>query len=377
MALLSVLLSLNLLTKIPEVGLVTLQRIGASSLNIAVFESLKFVMVVAVLKWRPTIDAILLAMSLATALRLAALLLQMRDTPWFALTPRMGEQFRYSMALCLPGLLNNAGIYAHQYIVGHLFSPLEYAIYAVACFQIPLIGALGSSINEVLLVRAAEYRSKGRHEDLYKLWLSACRKAQTILLPITVAFAILAVPLITLFFTARYVASAPLFVLILLGLPFSGIFQDGIFRACVAMRTYSVFYALRVVLGVGLGLLGAKYFGLLGAAGSSLLALFILNALQLIEVAELLQQPMAHVLPWRDLGRIAFACAIAGIPAGACAWLIHAPWLALAAGLLLYGAAYAGLALRLGLVRREELRRLWEDVRKIQLWLGFLCTKAV
>ncbi|MBI1749152.1 MAG: lipopolysaccharide biosynthesis protein [Acidobacteria bacterium] len=376
MALLSALLSLNLLTKIPEVGLVTLKRIGASSLNITVFESLKFVMVVAVLKWHASIDSILAAMILATALRMAALLVQMRDTAWFSLTPRLGEQFRYSMSLWLPGLLNNAGIYAHQYIVGYYFNPEQYAIYAVACFQIPLIGVVTSSVNEVFLVRATEFRSQERFDDLYRLYQNACRKVLMILVPAAVAFAALSRPLIELLFTKRYLASAPLFVLIVLALPLSGLLQDGIFRACAAMRAYSLFYMMRVALALGLGVIGARWFGLWGAAVSPLLALLTLNIAQLHKVRELLRVSFARVLPWKEMAKISLASAAAALPAMACARLFSRAWMALGAGLVVFGIVYAALALFLAVIHPEERRAILDAVRAGFCRLGLMSERT-
>jgi len=360
MVLLSLYLGLSLLSRILETSLITLERVGLLSGNTAVFEAMKALAMVAVVWKGGGVAALLWAMVIVTALRVFHLLHVTRESVRLAVGPEFGSQFRYSMALWLPGLLNASGMYAHQYIVGHYFSPDAYAIYAVACFQIPLLGPLASSVLEVFLVRATSYWGRGQRAEVLQIWREGCRKALMLFVPATVLLAVLAVPLITLLFTRRYLASAPLFALIVLSMMFYGLLQDAIFRACSAMRAYSFFYFLRVVLGISLGLVGVKFFGLWGAAVSTLLTIIVVNIWQLVQVGRLLQVPFSGVLPWRDVGKIFLVSLLAALPAAACGLWIPWAWIALGAGSLLFGAVYVFAGLRSGLIRAEELRYAME-----------------
>jgi O-antigen/teichoic acid export membrane protein len=376
MKLLAAFLAFSLFTKAPEAALITLERVGALAFNTVFFESLKFAMILVVLRAHGGIDAILWAMLLATVLKLAHLLWTLRDTGLSLAGGGFGALFSYSMLLWLPGLLNLAGTYAHQYIVGFYFDPSVYAIYAVACFQVPFMGALSNSVAEVLLVRATEYHAGRRQADLLQMWHHACRKALLIFVPVVIACAALSVPFITTLFTSRYRASAPLFVPIVLGLVFSGLFQDTMLRAYGAMRAYAGFYILRVVLALSLGVAGARWWGLWGAAFSTLASLIILNFWQLIKVAELLEVPFTRVLPWREIGRICLVSGLAAGPAAAAASLVPRPVYALLAGSALYAAVFTVLAPRLGAVRAEESREFTLQLRAAAGRLGILPTKA-
>lgn len=347
MALLAAYLSLNLLAKVPEAGLITQERAREFAINTVLYETLRFGFVLAALYWNASITWILAAMTAAAAIRLLLLLPLVRMV--FRLAESFREQFQHAMALWLPGLMNNSAVYAHQYIVGYYFLPEEYAIYAVACFQVPFMGVMFSSLNEVFLVRATRLASHGERAEMLRLWHNACAKSLFIFIPVTVGLAVLARPLITFFYTERYLASVPLFAVILLALPFNGLFQDGVFRAFNRMRAYAFFYTLRIVLALGLGIAGVHFFGLWGAAVSSTLAIFLLNAAQLVKVAELLRAGFSHILPWGQILRILLASAVAAVPAWLVEQTIRQPLLALALGCAVFGAVYLGMMLALRL----------------------------
>jgi O-antigen/teichoic acid export membrane protein len=376
MPLLAAYLALSLLAQAPEAWLITLQRIGTTSFNIGFYEGLKFILILSALAWDANVSGLLLAMLIAVACRLVHFFLHLRGDLEFSAPLFSGEQWAYSMMLWLPGLLNIAAIYAHQYIVGHYFEPATYAVYAVACFQIPFMGVLVTSIGEVLLVRATELRLQGRQAEIRRVWLSACRKAQVLFLPVTVALAVLARPLITALFSERYLASVALFVVIVLGLPFQGIFQDAMFRAYSAMRLYFFFYVLRLVLALGLGLAGVHWLGLWGAALSTLLVQAIVNVWQLTKVKTLVGLPFGQVLPWKEIGKIGLTSAGCGVLAAAATQFVRWAPLALLVGLGVFGMTYLTLAVKLSLISYEEMRNLKEGIRAGFGRLAWLRPKA-
>jgi len=377
MGLLAAYISLSILAQLLEAALITLERIGTASASLGIFEPLRFALILAALWRTDTVVALLWAMVVATALRLVFLVYQLRDSIRLSLTRQFSEQFRYAMSLWLPGSLNVAGTYAHQYIVSFYSNPADYAVYAIACFQIPLLGILSTSVAEVLLVRATKCNSEGRPGDIYRVWLNACRKSLLVFLPITVGLAVLAKPLITVLFTARYLASVPLFVLLLMSLPFNALFQDSLLRAYAAMRAYSFFYLLRAGLSIGLAAAGVWWLGLWGVALSTLVTVAVVNLWQLVKVADLLKVPFAKVLAWEDIGKILLASAAAALPAAACAHWLAMPAAALAAGLPLFGAVYLGIVLKLGLFSREETRNLLAEAKAGVGRLALLREKAI
>jgi O-antigen/teichoic acid export membrane protein len=134
-------------------------------------------------------------------------------------------------------------------------------------------------------------------------------------------------------------------------------------RAYGAMRAYACFYFLRVALALGLGIAGARWFGLWGAAISTTAALAILNYAQLWKVAALLEIPFSRVLPWKDLGKIALASGGSAVLAALCASVLERPAVALVAGGVVFGATYLILIRMLGLLDADDTRHLFDSVR--------------
>jgi len=362
-ALLALFLAFSALTRLWEVQLIAEQRASAAAAVIGGFEGLKVGLMLAVLLLAPQIHLLLWAMVAATGVKMAAF-------AWFLARPRgwtteaqgtttegqrFGKQWAYALALWIPGSLNILAMQAHQFIIGFSFSPAEFALYSVACFQIPLLGVLGTSVGEVLLVRATQYRAAGRKDQTYRVWQNACRKSFLIYLPVSVALAALAEPLMVALFTAKYSASAPLFAILAAALPFQVTFHDAVLRACGAMRAYGLFYILRLALSIVLGVAGAQWLGLAGVAVSSVAALLLVNLAQHLYVTRLLGVGLGQGMPWQDLGRMAVFSAVAAAAALAVSVPLSAwPWLALAAGLTAFGLVFAGLAWKSSLLRAEE-----------------------
>jgi hypothetical protein len=193
---------------------------------------------------------------------------------------------------------------------------------------------------------------------------------------------VLAQPIIVTIFTDRYRASAPLFAVMVLGLLSYGIFQDSLFRACSAMKTYGMFYALRAVLGVGLGFAGLKLWGLWGVALSTVLAVGIVNILQLVPAAKLLQVPFGKVLPWRDVAKMLLAAGVATSGVGILLCTSSSPAISLIAGFPLFGILYGGLAIKLGVVSSADVLVVLREIRtcfgrkSLTRWKSSLATQG-
>lgn len=376
---LAVYIGLSAITRLWEVQLVAEQRVPLAALVTGGFEALKVGLMFASLAIQPGIAGLMWALVGSVSLKMMAyawfLLREFRSSAAGEASGG-GEQFRYAMALWVPGILNTLAMQAHQFIVGYSFTPAEYAIYSVACFQVPLIGVLTTSIIEIMLVRVTQARAEGREEEVRQVWYQASTKSLLVFVPIAVGLAAAAHPLIVLLFTPKYAAAAPLFAILMASLPLSAVFTNNMLRAYGAMTDYAKFYTARLILGLVLGIAGVVWMGMWGVALSSVVTLYLIVGWQLTRVAELLRVSFAVVLPWRDIGKILTAALLAAVPAGAWAWLIPWPAAAVAAALSSYAAVYALLALKMGLLQREDLRGLSNDAMRLVARLRAAQSKA-
>lgn len=379
--LLAVYIGLSAVTRLWEVQLVAEQRVPLAALVTGGFEALKVGLMFAALAIQPGLPGLMWALVAGAGAKGVGY-------AWFLLrefafrdegpgeSGHTGEQFGYAMALWLPGILNTLALQAHQFIVGYYFTPAEYAVYSVACFQVPLIGVLTTSIIEVMLVRVTEARAQGRDDEVRHVWHQASVKSLLVFVPIAVGLAAVAQPLITLLFTRAYAAAAPLFAILMISLPLNAVFTNNMLRAYGAMGDYAKFYATRLVLGLALGIAGVTWLGMWGVALASVVTLYLIVVWQLARVAGLLRLRFAEVLPWPALGKILLASLLAALPAGACAWWIAWPALAVAAALASYAATYTVLAVKMNLLQRADLRGVAEDALRFLAHLGILPSKA-
>ncbi len=110
----------------------------------------------------------------------------------------------------------------HNYFVSHHFEPATFAVYAVGCFQLPLLGMLSSSFASALNPELARHKEADDHQAIIRLWRVVILKLGLFFVP---AFALLFVirhEFITVLFTTNYEASVPIFAVnlfsILLGM---------------------------------------------------------------------------------------------------------------------------------------------------------------
>ena len=363
-------LGFSVVTRLWEVQLISQQRIVAAGLVTGGFEAFKALLLFAVLFIEPSIHWIVWALVVATGAKVLCFLvfLAREKRPDIAGQIVTSEFMNYSLALWIPGAVNVLAMQAHQFLVGFSFTPEEFAVYSVACFQLPMLAVLTTSVIEVMLVRITAAHGAGRHEEVVQVWNAATAQSMVFFIPLVLALAAMAVPLITLLFTARYVSAAPLFAILTLSLPLTAIYTNNVLRAFGAMKEYTAFYFLRLVLSLGLAWAGVTWYGMWGAAISSVAALYVVTALQLRTVTRLLQVPFRRILPFAEMGKITIASIAAAVPAFAAAQWLTRPVVALLAGGLAFAGIFGAMALWLGIVRRQEvhhrLNELWKAIRR-------------
>ncbi len=376
MGLLTLFLGFSAVARCWETELIAANRTPLASLVIFGSEALKVVLMAAAVMIFASLVWLVWALVFAAAAKCVAFVVSLivdseaGTVERRALAP-LRQQLHYGIALWIPGVIRLLSLQAHQYIVGHYSLPATFAIYSVACFQVPFLGMLSVSISEVFLVRATQCWSRGERQELYSLWQGTCRKALLFYIPVATALAALAHPVITLLFTRRYAASAPLFAMMVFTVVLDGVFQGPMLRACCAMQAYTAYNVVRGIVAVLLGAFATKVWGLWGAAASLLATTVLINLAQLISVARLLQVPYSAVLPWRDIGKVFVASALAAIAVWITSLHIESQPSAIAVGCALFGCIYGAMLLVTRLVRVNDctslLRRTTAAVREAML----------
>ena len=296
-----------------------------------------------------SVTAVLWGALAFAVLRLAATLVTLRrEFP--ALAPDRAlfrRQLAYAVPFGAAVLVEILQQNLHQYVVSAQVEPAVFAIYAVGCLQIPLIDLIAGPSGNVMMVRMSE---KGiGPAGMLALWHGTVRKLAFVFLPLAAFLMVAAKDLIETLFTARYAASAPIFVawsatVVLCCLP-----TDCVLRVHAGTRyLFAVNVARLVAVIVSIGPL-MKAFGLIGAALATLVGMAVAKGAMLWRISRLLEAGPVRLLPWGSLASSAAVGLGAALPVlFAGPFLGGSPVVRLAADTVIFAAAGLLLFLLLG-----------------------------
>jgi O-antigen/teichoic acid export membrane protein len=248
----------------------------------------------------------------------------------------MRAQLTYALPLAYAGLLWWLQGFVHHYFVSNRFGAAAYAVYAVGCFQLPIVGIMQESVGSVVIRRINELRRRNETQEMVRLATQTVRSLAAFSFPLYALLLVTGHEFITVLFTPRYLASWPIFAVNLSLIPLAIVAPvcDAVFRACpeelpffVKART-----ALAVPLLVGLWIATGR-FSLVGAVGVVVGVTFTERLVLGVRTARVLG------LSWRDLGRFGDVARLGGA-AGVAGVATH-----LARGILLANGLAAPLAL--------------------------------
>ena len=131
----------------------------------------------------------------------------------------MREQFSYSLPFAAGTFMVLVQTNYHQFLLARRVSAAEYAIYAVGCSNLPLIGLLRESVNSVMIPRMSFLHQQGDRHGMVKLAASSIRKLGFFYLPVVAYLSFLAAEFIAALYTPRYLASRSIFLFNIAAVP--------------------------------------------------------------------------------------------------------------------------------------------------------------
>ena len=261
----------------------------------------------------------------------------------------LDEQIRLVTPLGLGSILNKANDFG-RVVVGSVLGPVPLAIYSTAHYQVPLVNIVQTSLSDVIFPDLVKRAQRDPAEGL-RLWKRAQMMVAAVIVPAWMLLSYFAEPLIRLAFTDAYVAATPYFQVFLL-LMLRQCFQfSTLLRSVEDNASFATSSAIALAINIALLVALMPAFGLwgptIGLVASNLWSGYYLGR----RVMARYGVPASQLFHWRKLAWSLLASALAlGLMHGALTWLPRTH-LALAAGLALFGAAYA-LAARI--ILREE-----------------------
>jgi O-antigen/teichoic acid export membrane protein len=265
----------------------------------------------------PTLTMLLLAAIVHGVLQICVLLVYLRsrfgnfwrEFDWGV----MRRQLSYGLPLGFSGLLYIVLTDLHNYFVSYRFGTAAFAVYAIGCFSLPLVGIIGESVGPVVIARVAELQKQGQTREIIQTIAGAMRKLALIYFPLYVFLLVVGREFVVFLFTEQYLASWPIFVINLTTLPFLVLIADPVIRAHAEHRFFLLKVRVVTIIGLLAALwLGTKYFGLLGAV-SAMVAITVVDRLvEAIKAWRIMRVGWRDLVLIRDVGKIAVVAVAAG-----------------------------------------------------------------
>lgn len=271
----------------------------------------------------------------------------------------LGRQLSYALPLGVAGLLYALQLDIHNYFVSHFFGAAAFAVYSTGCFDLPLIQILSDSVGGVMLPRVNQLQKEGRPREIIELTAAMIRKLALVYFAAYALLLVVAREFILFLFTAKYLASYPIFIvnLTMILIYFMSNVYDPVMRAYPAHRFFLLLLraALFALMLVALWLATPRL-GLVGVITLVVALNLAERVIALAKAARVVGARARDIVLLKDLGKLALAALLAA----ASAYVVRAllvgqrPFFVLAACGCIFSLVYAAAIWLLRVVTPDE-----------------------
>ena len=317
--LLAAVIALNLVSGLLESAVIAGADVMSGSAFIVAAQASRSVLLAGAVIWSPRIEALLWAAILQGVLQSFVMIwyFQKRFSGWWErlCLGAAREQARYAIPLGLASLALPIQAEFHLYVVAHGVPAPVYAMYAVGCFQVPLVGILRESLFTILSRRMSDLSAQGKRQEMGELFLSATRKLALVYMPVCALLLVCGQRFLTVLFTDEYNSSWPVFAINLGLLPLAVLITEPFLRA--NDRTMRISTAVRLAFTAALVCclpFSLDKFGLTGPIAAVLLFTALERVTTTVVVARVANITFYEFVTRTDLARtiVAAASAAAG-----------------------------------------------------------------
>jgi O-antigen/teichoic acid export membrane protein len=225
-------------------------------------------------------------------------------------------QLAYALPFGFASILFRAQADLDKYFVSYRLGSATFAIYAVGCFELPLIGILSDAITSVTIPRISYLQKFGDRREIAELIVRMMRKLAAIFFPLHAFLLIMGSEFLIFLFTKQYLASWPIFAINLTLIPLAIITSayDPVTRAYAELRYFLI--KIRIVLLVLLLLslwFTTQRFGMLGAIASMICVNTIERLVIARRVTKTLGMTRRDLWLFKDIGKLFLAVTSASL----------------------------------------------------------------
>lgn len=341
-------LACMLLSAVLEISLIAGERYAAAAGTYLISDLLRAAALVLAATSFGSVRALMLAAVAFALMRVLATAVVLARLHGAALRPNAAAylaQIRYAAPFACAVAVETLQVHIHQYAVAHFFAASAFAIYSVACLQIPMVDLAAGSANNVMMVQLARAVRSDAPAEARSAWLDAVTKLASIFIPLAFFLMFAAKDLIVVLFTERYAAAAPIFRIACAATLLAVFPVDSALRSYARTGFLLRMHVARLVLTLLALPVGIYVAGMPGAMLATIAAATAAKILGARRVAKDLNVAPTCLVAWRPYARIVGATSV-GVGSAwlVCAALPSEPHLRLVTSALVFGAAY-GFAL--------------------------------
>jgi O-antigen/teichoic acid export membrane protein len=225
-------------------------------------------------------------------------------------------QLSYALPLGIAGFLYSMQMDMHNYFVSNRFDAATFAIYAIGCFNLPLIHILSDSVGSVMIPRVTELEKRGERREIIVLISRMMRKLAAAYFALYAFLIVMGREFIVVLFREQYLASWPIFAINLAMIPLGIITSayDPVMRAYPEHRFF-LLRARAVLLGALFIALwfGTRRIGLVGVISLVVLTNLLERVVVAVRCGKALGMTWTEFSLFRDVGKLACAAASAAV----------------------------------------------------------------
>lgn len=368
-------IGLTMLSMAFEIVLISRGRYLWASTSYAVSDLLRAAVFIVPALLFHQLDWLLKGAVLLALLRVAVMLFYFRGAFGASFKPDrplLKSQLAYALPFGLAVLVEIVQASLPQYAVSHLFDPVTFAIFAVGCLQIPLVDFAASPTSDVMMVKMQERLAEGNNRAVLEIWHDTTWKLALVFFPMVAFLMVDSREIIIFLYTARYSASAPIFMVWSAMILLTILQVDGVMRVFAQTRFLLALNLMRLAIIGGLIQWSLSRFHLLGAVFVIVLATLAFKGGAMVRMKKLLGVNATDLLPWRSLGGLMAAAAFGALVVLAVKWQLHlSPLFTILVTGVAYTATYAGLVWRFDLLNESERLAIAGWVRKTRIARGW------
>ncbi|TFW34384.1 lipopolysaccharide biosynthesis protein [Massilia horti] len=234
-------------------------------------------------------------------------------------------QLRYGLPFAAGNSLFGMRLQADQWVAASLLPSALFGMFTIGAVLLPLASLVRQPFNNAMMPHLNKAFAEGRLDDIRNLFAKSSAAQSLLLLPLAGALFCAAEQLVQVVYTGRYAAAVPVMQIYLLGMMMHGCAAGHLLPALNQGRVAVLNNACCLLLSVTCSYLGARTWGMIGAACGSVFAFVASELWSLAVVARTLAIRPLDLLPLRALATTLLATASAMIGVNLLQPALHAP----------------------------------------------------